>query len=105
MLQILYIIAFTIIAVLAVGNLLRNLFTLGLDSTRPGDSNGYGGQLRRRADRTPPHPELLDENGRIIEEPLLVMKSMTVDDARERLDAIYRSSPGGESNNSTAEGE
>jgi hypothetical protein len=31
------------------------------------------------------------------------MKSMTVEDARERLDAIYRSSPGGESSSSSAE--
>jgi Protein of unknown function (DUF2973) len=106
MLQILYILAFTIIAFLAVGNLLRSLFTLGVESTRPVEHKGYGGPLRRRYDANhPPHPELLDDKGRFIEEPLLVMKSMTVEDARERLDAIYRSSPGGESNNSTAEGE
>jgi hypothetical protein len=47
--------------------------------------------------QSPQHPEMLDENGRVINEPLLVMRSMTVEDARERLDAIYRSSPGGES--------
>jgi hypothetical protein len=49
----------------------------------------------------PPHPEFLDDQGNLIEEPLLVMKSMTVEDAREQLDALYRSSPGGESNNSS----
>jgi hypothetical protein len=32
----------------------------------------------------------------MINEPLLVMRSMTVEDAREQLDALYRSSPGGE---------
>ncbi|HBL14805.1 MAG TPA: DUF2973 domain-containing protein, partial [Cyanobacteria bacterium UBA11162] len=26
--------------------------------------------------------------------PLLVMRSMTVEDAREKLDALYKSSPG-----------
>jgi hypothetical protein len=103
MLQILYILAFTIVAFLAVGNLIRNLLTLGLESTRQVADGSYGKQLRRNA--TPPHPELLDEDGRIIQEPLLVMKSMSVDDARERLDAIYRSSPGGESNNSTSDRE
>ena len=39
------------------------------------------------------HPEMLDENGRPIREPLLVMKSMTVDDARDQLDALFQSSP------------
>jgi hypothetical protein len=41
-----------------------------------------------------PHPELLDDTGKPINEPLLVMRSMTVEDAREKLDAIYKSSPG-----------
>ena len=39
------------------------------------------------------HPEMLDENGQPIREPLLVMKSMTVDDARDRLDALFQDSP------------
>ncbi len=96
LLHILYILAFTVLACLAVGNLIRNLLTLGLDSTRP-VSQGY-----RRPQMTP-HPELLDANGRMIDEPLLVMKSMSVEDAREQLDAIYRSSPGGQSGSSSAE--
>ena len=41
------------------------------------------------------HPELLDEYGNIVNEPLLVMRSLTVQDAREQLDALYKSSPGG----------
>ncbi|NEQ17807.1 MAG: DUF2973 domain-containing protein, partial [Moorea sp. SIO3E2] len=41
-----------------------------------------------------PHPELLDDSGNPINEPLLVMRSMTVEDARQQLDAIYNSSPG-----------
>jgi hypothetical protein len=95
MLQVLYILVFAIVAFLAVGNLIRSLLTLGLESTRQ-----YSNQKpqSRWGNRTP-HPELLDDAGRVIEEPLLVMKSMSVEDARERLDAIYRSSPGGESSN------
>jgi hypothetical protein len=95
LLHVLYILAFTVLACLAVGNLIRNLLTLGLDSTRP--VSDY-----RRA-RPVPHPELLDSNGRIIDEPLLVMKSMSVEDAREQLDAIYRSSPGGQSGSTGSE--
>ena len=39
------------------------------------------------------HPELLDESGQLINEPLLVIRSLTVEDARQQLDAIYNSSP------------
>ena len=94
-LQILYMLAFVGIAFLAIGNLIRSILTLGVESTRPVVPKGM-----RRGDgmrQSPQHPEMLDENGRVINEPLLVMRSMTVEDARERLDAIYRSSPGGES--------
>ena len=92
-LQILYMLAFVGIAFLAIGNLLRSILTLGTESTRPVVPKGMGNGMRQ----SPQHPEMLDENGRVINEPLLVMRSMTVEDARERLDAIYRSSPGGES--------
>jgi Protein of unknown function (DUF2973) len=96
-LHIIYTLAFTTIAILAIGNLIRNILTLGAESMRPISPRGnqYGDGMGRRA--SPQHPEMLDENGRVINEPLLVMRSMTVEDARERLDAIYRSSPGGES--------
>lgn len=96
-LHIIYTLAFTTIAILAIGNLIRNILTLGAESTRPISPRGsqYGNGTDRRA--SPQHPEMLDEDGRVINEPLLVMRSMTVEDARERLDAIYRSSPGGES--------
>mgnify|MGYP002777089351 FL=1 len=94
-LHLLYILAFTVIAFLAIGNLVRNLITLGVESQRQYPPMGHASENRR----TPrnPHPELLDENGRMINEPLLVMRSMTVEDAREQLDAIYKASPGGES--------
>jgi hypothetical protein len=98
MLHLLYILAFTVIAFLAVGNLIRNLITLGVDSQRLYPPMGMSGSNSEpHASRPTPHPELLDENGKVINEPLLVMRSMTVEDAREQLDAIYKASPGGES--------
>lgn len=90
-LHLLYILAFTALAFLAVGNLIRNLMALGIESQRQYPP------MARSQNRPAPHPELLDENGRMINEPLLVMRSMSVEDAREQLDAIYNSSPGGES--------
>jgi Protein of unknown function (DUF2973) len=90
MLQLLYIIAFVVLAVLAIGNLIRSLFSLGIESQR-----SYAPSSRRESSREglPPHPELLDEEGHMINEPLLVMKSITVEDAREQLDALYKKSP------------
>lgn len=97
-LHLLYIIAFTTLAFLAVGNLIRNLMTLGVESQRSqaprswamGDPQAAGaGRLR-----IVPHPEFLDTAGNMINEPLLVMRSMSVEDAREQLDALYESSPG-----------
>ena len=89
--QFLYIIAFAILAVIAVGNLLRNLFTLGAASQR---DYRYPPNNPTSSAKTASHPELLDETGRVIDEPLLVMRSMSVDDAREHLDSLYRQSPG-----------
>jgi hypothetical protein len=94
LLHLLYIIAFTTLAVIAVSNLIRNLVTLGIDSQRfypPSRGNGSSAFNSRQP---VPHPEFLDESGNVINEPLLVMRSMTVEDARERLDALYESSPG-----------
>ena len=83
MLQTIYLIAFTILAFLAISNLIRSLVHFGIEAQRPYVPNN--GQ--------PVHPEMLDGNGRITNEPLLVMKSIDVDDARSRLDALYNSSP------------
>jgi len=100
MLQLVYILAFTILAFLAVGNLIRNLMMLGIESQRsygsqngvtPGTSNSPYARHRRLV----AHPELLDESGNLVNEPFLVMRSITVEDAREQLDAIYKASPGG----------
>ncbi len=95
LLHLLYIIAFTTLAVIAVANLIRNLVTLGIDSQRfyP-PSRGNGNSAFNTSRQPVPHPEFLDDSGNVINEPLLVMRSMTVEDARERLDALYESSPG-----------
>ncbi len=96
MLQLLYILAFTIIAVIAVANLIRNLVMFSFDRERSyssSSSNGgsytYGGSKRQFV----PHPELLDDSGNLIKEPLLVMRSINVEDARQQLDALYEASP------------
>ena len=102
MLHLLYLVAFTVIAFLAIGNLLRSLLTVSRDSQRrysqAGPSPTDWGQSPLMASRsrynTVPHPELLDETGNPINEPLLVMRSMSLDDARTRLDALFNSSPG-----------
>ncbi|UXE58834.1 MAG: DUF2973 domain-containing protein [Woronichinia naegeliana WA131] len=87
MLQLLYILAFTIIAFLAVSNLIRSLITVSLGSQRP--FRASPASLRQQSY----HPELFDDNGNPINEPLLVMRSVNVEDARQQLDALYHSSP------------
>lgn len=89
MLHLIYIFAFTIIAFLTISNLIRSLITVSMDSQRSslrGKSNMYGS-------RGVPHPELLDDRGVPINEPLLVMRSVSVEDARQQLDALYKASP------------
>jgi hypothetical protein len=99
MLQLLYILAFTVLAFLAIRNLIRNLLTLSLETHRSSPS-GWGTGNQREMESWPvsrtgivAHPELLDATGNVINEPLLVMRSMTVEDAREQLDALYEASP------------
>jgi Protein of unknown function (DUF2973) len=89
--QLLYIIAFVIVAVLAIRNMVRNMISLGIESQR---SYAPSSDSQSAVARTATHPELFDESGQVINEPLLVMRSMTVEDAREQLDALYNSSPG-----------
>jgi hypothetical protein len=98
MLHLLYILAFTILSFLAIGNLIRHLLTLGVESQR--SYNGWSQSPRsssRSRLQTVPHPEFLDDAGNVIREPLLVMRSMTFEDAREHLDSLYNSSPGANS--------
>ncbi|EKV03806.1 Protein of unknown function (DUF2973) [Leptolyngbya sp. PCC 7375] len=91
MLHLLYIFAFTILAVLAIVNLARNLISLGIETRRVSGNTADSKSSQRRV----PHPELLDSDGNVLDEPLLVMRSISIKDAREQLDAIYDSSGGG----------
>lgn len=91
MLHLLYVLAFTVLAVLAVSNMIRNLVKLGTQVTRPM-------QAEQTAKRPVPHPELLDESGDVINEPLLVMRSISIKDAREQLDALYDGTSNGSAN-------
>ncbi|NJK60609.1 MAG: DUF2973 domain-containing protein [Oscillatoriales cyanobacterium SM2_1_8] len=85
MLQILYITAFAALSLLAIANLIRSMAALARTET-------VRGRVYRNV-----HPELLDETGKPTREPLLVMKSLDLDEARERLDRMFEASPGGES--------
>jgi hypothetical protein len=102
MLQALYLIAFAVLAVLAAINLIRNLFMLGSDATRE-SHKPFGTGRSSQSNTSTPHPELLDEQGRLVEEPLLVMKSISLEDAREQLDALFNN--GNSESNSDSEAE
>ena len=99
MLQILYILAFTTLAFIAVCNLMRNLlmFSLERDRTYPSPRSPMAnrGNFPSLSYQTQsvPHPELLDTAGNLIKEPLLVMRSISVEEARAQLDALYEASP------------
>lgn len=101
MLHLLYVLVFMVLAVLAVSNLIRNMITLGRDVQR----QDAGAWSNRRSSPTPdkaPHPELLDESGRLMDEPLMVMKAMAIEDVRSQLDALFDASPGGASADSSS---
>lgn len=93
MLHLIYILAFTVLAIMAVSNLIRNLIMFSFDRERTYPTNSSVGYYAGKR-KSVPHPELLDDTGNLIKEPLLVMRSISVDDAREQLDALYESSPG-----------
>ncbi len=89
MLPTLYIIAFTFLSLIAVTNLIKSMIALSQSEIK--NTN----RLIRKP-RPTLHPELIGEDGNIIDEPLLVMRSLNFDDARSRLDAIFNSSPNSE---------
>jgi hypothetical protein len=95
MLHLIYILAFTVIALLAVSNLIRSLVTLSTESQKfyASQSNGSNRMNSNFSAKPKVHPEMLDEQGQVIEEPLLLMRSVSVDDARSRLNALYEASP------------
>jgi hypothetical protein len=89
MFQILYLIIFVVLTVLAVANLIRNMMMVA--------NNHQSAPMPSQRPQVTPHPELLDSSGKLVNEPLMVMRSTSVEDIRSRLDAIYESSPGGSS--------
>ena len=93
MLHLIYIVVFTVIALLAVSNLIRSLITLSTETQKLYPPGSNPSNLRSSQSKQKVHPELLDEQGKIIEEPLMVMRSVSVDDARSRLDALFDASP------------
>ncbi len=98
MLHLLYILAFTCIAFLAISNLIRSLINLSAETQKfyppnYSTSKTASDSSDRLIAKQTIHPELLDERGKVIEEPLLVMRSVSVEDARQQLDALYDSSP------------
>lgn len=103
MLHLLYILAFTILAFIAVANLIRNLIYFSFDRERSypprSTAMGQGYPYLSSNSSIQPHPELLDRSGNLIKEPLLVMRSINVEDARQQLDAIYDSSPASKKDN------
>jgi hypothetical protein len=92
-LHLLYILAFTIIAFLAVSNLIRSLITVSMGTQRSYYPQGNGNYRNGMLGQKSYHPELFDENGDRINEPLLVMRSVNVEDARQQLDDLYNASP------------
>jgi hypothetical protein len=107
MLHLLYILAFTILALIAVSNLIRNLIMFSFERDRtfaaPRSPMPNRGSFPYLSAQSVPHPELLDAAGNLIGEPLLVMRSIDVDDARAQLDALYEASPGCSSENKNKE--
>ncbi len=95
MLHLVYILAFTVIAFFAISNLIRSLITISADSQRGSwsDTPRSFNSQQKGVYYKPTHPELLDEQGKPINEPLLVMRSVSVEDARQQLDSLYNSSP------------
>ena len=96
MLHPLYILVFAVIAFLAVSNILLILITVSTDFQRRYSlkrSSSITRQINWKNAKKTVHPELLDEIGNLINEPLLVMRSVTVEDARQQLDTLYDLSP------------
>ena len=93
MLHLVYILAFTVIAFFAISNLIRSLITISAESQRgPWTDNPRRVQPQMNKYQAS-HPELYDEQGQPINEPLLVVRSVSVEDARQKLDVLFNSSP------------
>lgn len=92
MLHLIYILAFTVIAFFAISNLIRSLITISAD-TRRGAWSNQPRRMNNYQGKSNYHPELFDEEGKPVNEPLLVIRSVSVEDARQQLDSIYNASP------------
>ena len=92
MFHFLFILAFGTIATIAVLNLIRSFMMLSSETRVYPNFQGNQPQQPPRPKVTP-HPEMLDEAGKPISEPLLVVRSLDVEDARQRLDNLYNASP------------
>ena len=90
MLHALYLIAFAVLSALAISNLIRNIMMFGTDARRDPRQSA-----NKSSNRSTPHPEMLNDKGQVLDEPLLVMKSISLEDAREQLDALYDGSSNG----------
>ncbi|AFZ54048.1 DUF2973 domain-containing protein [Cyanobacterium aponinum UTEX 3222] len=94
MLHLIYILAFTVIAFFAISNLIRSLITISADTQRgTWTDTPRPSKSRQNSPYQASHPELYDEQGKPINEPLLVIRSVSVEDARQKLDSLYESSP------------
>jgi hypothetical protein len=94
MLHLVYILAFTVIAFFAISNLIRSLISISTESQKPSWTDTPRVNKSNTSNYQANHPELYDEEGQPINEPLLVIRSVSVEDAREKLDSLYNSSPG-----------
>ncbi|MBV9386696.1 MAG: DUF2973 domain-containing protein [Chroococcidiopsidaceae cyanobacterium CP_BM_ER_R8_30] len=97
MLHLLYILAFTTLALIAVSNLIRNLMMFSMERDRsypavrsPMTSPGSYPRFSSSA-QAASHPELLDTTGNLTKDPLLVVRFE--EDVRAQLDALYNASP------------
>lgn len=87
MLHLVYILAFTVIAFFAISNLIRSLVSISVESQKKA-------WISKKGSERGTHPELFDKEGKPIDEPLLVIRSVSLEEARQKLDSLYESSPG-----------
>lgn len=78
MLQLLFLVSFAIVSFLTARFMIGNLLAMSRAQNQP---------PRRRPQNI--HPELLDEDGNLTDEPLWVLRTDDIEAVRTRLDALY----------------